>query len=44
MDEREGIGMIEVDSQIVREVRDKLPLLENRRADVYTLTSVEPQR
>ena len=44
LEEKEGVGIVELDSRLVREARDKLPLLENRRADVYALTSVEPQR
>jgi len=33
--EREGIAIIEIDSSLVRETREKLPLLKNRRSDVY---------
>lgn len=33
--EREGLEVIELDLDLVRETRAKLPLLENRRADVY---------
>lgn len=33
--EREGLEVIELDLQLVRETREKLPLLKNRRADVY---------
>jgi predicted amidohydrolase len=33
--EREDIEVIELDLKLVNEVREKLPLLKNRRADVY---------
>ena len=33
--EREGLEVVELDLNLVRETRDKLPLLKNRRADVY---------
>ena len=33
--EREGLELIELDLKIVNDVRDKLPLLKNRRIDVY---------
>jgi deaminated glutathione amidase len=33
--EKEGLEVIELDLDLVRETRAKLPLLENRRADVY---------
>ncbi len=35
MEEKEGLEVVELDSTRVREVRDKLPLLSNRREDVY---------
>jgi deaminated glutathione amidase len=35
MDERPGLEIIELDLSIVREVREKLPLLKNRRTDIY---------
>lgn len=35
LEEREGLEVIELDLQLVTEVRDKLPLLKNRRTDVY---------
>jgi deaminated glutathione amidase len=35
MGEREGLEIVNLDPSIVVEVRAKLPLLENRRADVY---------
>lgn len=34
--ESEGLAMVELDLRLLREVREKLPLLRNRRADVYT--------
>jgi predicted amidohydrolase len=33
--EREGLEVIELDLQLVTEVREKLPLIKNRRTDVY---------
>ncbi len=33
--ERTGLEIIEIDLQMVRETREKLPLLQNRRTDVY---------
>ena len=33
--EREGLEVVELDLNLVRETREKLPLLKNRRADVY---------
>ncbi|HZA56170.1 MAG TPA: hypothetical protein VE616_18145, partial [Candidatus Udaeobacter sp.] len=35
MGEREGLEVVELDPAMVAEVREKLPLLKNRRADVY---------
>lgn len=35
LEEREAVEVIELDTKLVREVREKLPLLQNRRADVY---------
>lgn len=35
LDEREGIEIVDVDLNLVNQVREKLPLLKNRRADVY---------
>jgi len=32
----EGLEVVELDLDLVRETREKLPLLQNRRADVYT--------
>ncbi len=36
MDEQEGIGYVDVDPRKVAEVRSRLPLLMNRRTDVYS--------
>ena len=35
MNEAEGIALIDIDLALLAEIRDKLPLLKNRRADVY---------
>jgi predicted amidohydrolase len=35
MDDKEGLEIIELDLGIVTEAREKLPLLKNRRAEVY---------
>jgi predicted amidohydrolase len=35
MAEREGLDIVELDLSVVGEVREKLPLLKNRRADIY---------
>jgi predicted amidohydrolase len=35
MDEREGLEVVDLDVATVREVRQKLPLLQNRRDDIY---------
>jgi deaminated glutathione amidase len=35
MGEREGLEVVELDPRIVCDVREKLPLLKNRRAEVY---------
>lgn len=35
MGERQGLGMVDVDLAVVKDVREKLPLLKNRRADIY---------
>lgn len=37
MKKREGIGYVDVDPKRVSQVRKTLPLLKNRRADVYTI-------
>jgi predicted amidohydrolase len=33
--EKEGMAIVDVDINLVNEVREKLPLLKNRRADIY---------
>jgi predicted amidohydrolase len=33
--EKEGLAIVEVDVDLVRDTREKLPLLQNRRTDVY---------
>jgi hypothetical protein len=35
MDDKEGLEIIELDLGIVTEAREKLPLLKNRRGEVY---------
>ena len=35
MEEREGLEIVDLDLAMLREVREKLPLLKNRRGDVY---------
>jgi predicted amidohydrolase len=37
MGEDEGLGVIDLDLKYLEEVRDKLPLLKNRRSDLYML-------
>ncbi len=36
MDEREGLEVVELDNKLVNDVRKKLPLLKNRRSDIYS--------
>ena len=36
MGEREGLEVADLDASLVKNVRDKLPLLDNRREDVYS--------
>jgi len=36
MREREGLEVVDLDAELVKNVRDKLPLLNNRRDDVYS--------
>ncbi|MEM2759305.1 MAG: carbon-nitrogen hydrolase family protein [Nitrososphaerales archaeon] len=36
MEEKEGFEAVQIDNKLVRDVRKKLPLLRNRRRDVYT--------
>jgi predicted amidohydrolase len=33
--DKEGLAVVALDLSLVAEVREKLPLLQNRRADVY---------
>ena len=33
--DKEGLAVVDLDLSLVAEVREKLPLLQNRRADVY---------
>ena len=35
LEESEGLAVVEIDLAMVKEVREKLPLLQNRRTDVY---------
>lgn len=36
MEEREGLETIDLDADLVKSVREKLPLLQNRREDIYS--------
>ena len=33
--EREGLEVVEIDHSLIQEIRTKLPLLQNRRTEVY---------
>ena len=33
--DKEGLAIVDLDLSLVAEVREKLPLLKNRRADIY---------
>ena len=35
LEENQGLAVIDLDLELVNEVRGKLPLLKNRRSDVY---------
>jgi predicted amidohydrolase len=35
MGERQDLAIVDLDLSMVGEVREKLPLLKNRRADIY---------
>lgn len=35
MDEREGLEIVDLDLAAISEIRERLPLLQNRRADIY---------
>ncbi len=37
MGQREGVDIVEIDRKRVQQIRRSLPLLKNRRADVYTI-------
>lgn len=39
MEKREGVAIVEFDRQRIREIRKSLPLLKNRRSDVYDLST-----
>jgi predicted amidohydrolase len=39
MGQREGIEIVEIDMKRIQQVRKSLPLLKNRRADVYSLNT-----
>src|SRR5574337_307673 len=36
MKKKEGIGIVDISLDEVKQVRQKLPLLQNRRTDIYT--------
>lgn len=36
MGERKGLGVVDLDADLVKNVREKLPLLKNRREDIYS--------
>ncbi len=40
MDEKEGIHITEIDLERVKEIREQLPLLKQRRTDIYTLEEI----
>jgi predicted amidohydrolase len=42
--EKEDIAVVELDSHLIRETREKLPLLLNRRTDVYGKHAVDLKR
>jgi deaminated glutathione amidase len=39
MGQREGVEVVDIDKSRVQQVRKSLPLLNNRRKDVYRLSS-----
>ncbi|MDL2280791.1 carbon-nitrogen hydrolase family protein [Selenomonadales bacterium OttesenSCG-928-I06] len=41
MDEKEGYTITEIDLEIVSRIRNQLPLLNQRRTDIYTLTEIK---
>ena len=36
MKKKEGIGIVDISSRRINQVRKKLPLLKNRRTDIYS--------
>ena len=36
MKKRQGIGYVDISRSLVRNIRKKLPLLKNRRTDLYS--------
>jgi predicted amidohydrolase len=40
MGEREGLEVVNIDLMLVQETREKLPLLKNRRADIYARCAI----
>jgi predicted amidohydrolase len=38
MGKREGIEIVDIDKKRIHKVRSSLPLLKNRRTDIYTLS------
>ncbi len=40
MKEDHGLAVVDIDLTLITETREKLPLLKNRRADVYSLDSI----
>jgi predicted amidohydrolase len=38
MGKREGMGVVDVDKARIQQVRRSLPLLKNRRTDIYSLS------
>ncbi len=36
MKKKEGIGIVDISLNEIKQVREKLPLLRNRRTDIYT--------
>ncbi len=44
LNEREGLEIAEIEPRLIAEVREKLPLLKNRRADVYDVDLRQARR
>jgi predicted amidohydrolase len=38
MGKREGVKIVDIDKTRINQVRSSLPLLKNRRTDIYTLS------